>query len=153
MRAVSIDRSDLALRALVSLINVVALACLAAVLAFWTWRWMLSPPEPASRGVVGITVGTSADANLFGSSGAAVATTTLAGIRLLGVVAGSGGRPGYAVMQLDGKPIVALLAGSELAPGLVLAEVHPRGVVLERSGIRETLALPPLAATAPFPDR
>lgn len=151
MRAVSIDRTALPGTALVSLLDVFALACLAAVLAYWTWRWWLPSPEPspgsaAAIGDVGQATG------LFGTA-AADAVVAAAGIRLLGVVAAGDGYPGYAVLQLDGRPLVAARAGTELAPGLRLLEVHPRRVVLERSGVRESLALPAPPAPTPPPAR
>lgn len=149
MRAVPIDRSALLQTAFVSLLNALALACLAAVLAYWSWRWVQPAAEPSTGAAPATAAGGGRADGLFGAV-AAEAVVAAAGIRLLGVVAAADGYPGYAVLQLDGRPIVAARAGSELAPGLRLAEVHPRSVVLERSGVRETLALPvPPAPIAP----
>jgi general secretion pathway protein C len=139
MRAVSFDRSALLQTAIVSLLNTLALACLAAVLAYWTWRWMLPAPEPpgrSSQAASGARAG-----ELFGNAAADVVVTA-AGIRLLGVVAAADGYPGYAVLQVEGQSIVAAQSGTELAPGLRLVEVHARQVVLERAGVRELLLLP-----------
>jgi general secretion pathway protein C len=61
---------------------------------------------------------------------------------LMGVVAASGERPGHAVLRLDAKRTVAVLQGAEVEPGTRLAEVHANFVVLERNGMRETLAWP-----------
>ena len=72
------------------------------------------------------------------SPGAAAAGS----IRLMGVVAASGERPGHAVLRLDAKKTVAVLQGEDVEPGLRLAEVHVDHVVLERNGARETLAWP-----------
>ncbi len=63
-------------------------------------------------------------------------------IRLLGIVAASGGRPGHALLRLDAKKTVAVLQGADVEPGLRLMEVHADHVVLERNGARETLAWP-----------
>lgn len=150
MRAASINSSNLAQTALVFVLNAVALACLAAVLAFWTWRWMLSPPEPPASAAAAAAVGAGRAGGLFGAVGTTNAVAAAAGIRLLGVVAGSGGRTGYAVMQFDGQPVIAVRAGAAIAPGLRLVEVHPRRVILERAGARETLALPSPAAPVPL---
>ena len=49
MRAVSFDRSALLQTTSVSLLNTLALACLAAVLAYWTWRWLLPVAEPSEQ--------------------------------------------------------------------------------------------------------
>lgn len=151
MRAASIDRANLAQTTFVSLVNLVALACLAAVLAYWTWRWLLPPPEPGAGAPVTTTDGAERAGGLFGSAGAANTVATAVGVRLLGVVAASGGHAGYALLQLDGRPAASVRAGAALAPGLVLTEVHPRGVVLERAGVRESLALPRPALPLPPP--
>ena len=67
-------------------------------------------------------------------------------IRLMGIVAVSGGRAGNqqgrAVLRLDAKKTVAVLQGEEVEPGLRLAEVHVDHIILERNGERETLAWP-----------
>lgn len=81
---------------------------------------------------------------LFGSSrpsGSGAAAGGIA-VRLLGVVAASGNQPGYAVLQLDAKRSVAVRQGGEIEPGVRLAEVHANHIVLERNGMRETLAWP-----------
>jgi general secretion pathway protein C len=84
-----------------------------------------------------------------------VAPTGMA-IKLLGVVAASGGRRGYAVVQLEAKQILAVHEGEDVTPGLRLAEVHPDHIILERGGVRETLTWPqqkraPAATTAAQP--
>jgi general secretion pathway protein C len=56
------------------------------------------------------------------------------------------------VLRIDAKKTVAVQDGGEIEPGLRLAEVHADHVVLERGGVRETLALSkpaaPVAAAA-----
>jgi general secretion pathway protein C len=42
---------------------------------------------------------------------------------------------------VDGKETLAVREGEDIAPGLQLAEVHTEYIVLEREGMRETLAL------------
>jgi general secretion pathway protein C len=63
-------------------------------------------------------------------------------MRVLGVVAASGGKSGYAVVQLDGNKILAAREGTDIAPGIRLAQVQAGQIILERNGVRETLALP-----------
>lgn len=73
-------------------------------------------------------------------------------IRLLGVVAADEGRDAYAIVVLDGKQIIAARRGDDIVPGLRLADVAPDHVVLDRNGVRESLALPeklPAAADGP----
>ena len=81
-----------------------------------------------------------------------IAAPTGIAIKLLGVVAASAGRRGYAVLQLEAKQILAVHEGEDVTPGLRLAEVRPDHVILERGGMRETLAFPekkaPLASAA-----
>ena len=147
MRAASIDRTALLQTAFVSLLNLLALACLAAVLAHWTWRWLL-PHSGAAAADAAVAVAPGQADGLFGRV-ARDAVGAAAGIRLLGVVAAAEGYPGYAVLQVEGQRIVAARAGTELAPGLRLLEVRPRQVLLERGGVRESLVPPtPPAPTA-----
>src|SRR5207302_10876893 len=63
-------------------------------------------------------------------------------LRLLGVVAASGSRSGYAVLRLDAKKTFALPQGADVEPGLRLVEVHTDHVILERNGAGESLAWP-----------
>jgi general secretion pathway protein C len=80
---------------------------------------------------------------LFGSlrRDAGIAPTGIA-IKLLGVAAAPDGRSGYAVVQLDPKDIRAVRDGESIAPGIRIAEIHADHVVLERNGVRESLAWP-----------
>ena len=48
---------------------------------------------------------------------------------------------GFAVLRLDAKQTVAVREGADVEPGVRLAEVHADRVVLERNGVRESLAL------------
>jgi general secretion pathway protein C len=144
MPAFSLDRSSFAQTAAVSLVTFAALALLGLVLAYWTWAWLAPRPEP--RALAAAQPGGRVDAayGLFGSAqrdrnGAAPAGIA---VGLLGVVAASGGQSGYAVLRLDAKQAVAVREGGEIEPGVRLAEVHADHVVLERGGVRETLAWP-----------
>lgn len=152
MQAISFERSNFAQTAVVSLATVAVLALLGLVLAYWSWAWLAPRPEPrapAAAQTDGSAAGTMHSAyGLFGSrkrdaNGAMPAGTE---IRLLGVVAAqsshSGTQPGYAVLRLDAKQTVAVHEGGDVQPGVRLAEVHAGRVVLDRNGLRETLALP-----------
>jgi len=146
MQAISLDRSNVARTAATSVATVVALALLGLVLAYWTWTWLAPQSEPRTQALQtgASTVATvQAASGLFGSltrdrNGAAPTGSALS---LLGVVAASGKRSGYAVLRLDSKHTIAVHEGRDIEPGVRLAEVHARGVVLERNGVRETLAL------------
>ena len=144
MQAISFERSGFAQAVVVSLVTFLALALLSLVLAHWTWAWLAPRPEP--RAPAAPQTGGRAETayGLFGgapllSKGAA---TTGIAIRLLGIVAATGGGDGYALVQLDTNQIRAVREGENIAPGIRLAEVRPDHVILDRGGIPETLALP-----------
>ena len=126
------------------MLTLAAVAVLGLVLAYWTWIWFAPRPEPRAEVVVAETGSIAAASLVFGrverNKGAA-APTGIA-IKLLGVVAASGGRRGYAVVQLEGKQILAVHEGDDVTPGVRRAEVQPEQVILERGGVRETLAWP-----------
>jgi general secretion pathway protein C len=121
------------------LATLAALVLLAVVLAYWTWVWLAPPPAPRAPAAMQSAERASAAGSLFG---AATQGAGGAAIRLMGVVAAAAEQRGHAVLQLDGKQSVAVLQGEDVAPGLRLAEVHVDHIVLERNGVRETLAWP-----------
>lgn len=147
MPAISIGQSSPAQAVVVALATFAALALLGLVLAYWTWVWFAPRPEPRAPAaqVDGGALEPARDAYaLFGGarrggSGAAPAAGT---VTLLGIVAATGNRPGYAVLRIDGKQTIAVTQGADAEPGLRLAEIHVDHVVLERSGARESLAWP-----------
>lgn len=143
MQQVLLDRSNLPQTAVVALVTVAALALLGSVAAYWTWSWLAPRPEARSQAAADPGSGASAGV-LFGNaqrdrSGAA---PTGMAIRLLGIVAATGGRRGYAVVQLEPRQILVVREGEDVAPGIRLAEVGTDHVILERGGTRETLAWP-----------
>lgn len=148
MQAIPLERWSLAQTTLVSLVTFVALALLGLVLAYWTWAWLAPRPEPRAQAAQtdGRAVGPTQAANgLFGNTqrgrnGAARAEIP---VKLLGVVAATRGRHGYAVVQLEAREILAVREGEDVAPGIRLAEVHPDHVVLVRNGASESLAWQP----------
>lgn len=143
MAAISLGQSGLAQTIVVSTVTLVALVLLGLLLAYWTWAWFAPGPLPRAQVVEAMPRVESAY-GLFGgarSTPLTIAPTGLA-IKLLGIAAASGGRRGYAVVQLEAKEIRAVREGEDVAPGVRLAEVHADYVVLERNGARETLAWP-----------
>lgn len=144
MPAISPERSGFAPTAVVSLVTLAALALLGLVLAYWTWAWLAPRPEPRAQAAVQTGGGVETAYGLFGSvqRGQNIAAPTGITLRLLGVVAASDSRSGYAVLRLDAKQTVAVREGGEIEPGVRLAEVHADHVVLERSGVREALTWP-----------
>ena len=150
MQALSFARSSVAQSVLVSLLTLATVALLGAVLAYWTWAWFAPRAEPRLEPAAAQSGSVASAGAVFGTvprNQAAAAPTGIA-IKLLGVVAASGGRRGYAVVQLDAKQILAVHEGEDVAPGIRLAEVHADHVMLERNGVRETLAWPEKRVTA-----
>jgi general secretion pathway protein C len=140
---VSLDRLKIQQTAVIAFANVAALAVFGIVAAYWTWGWLAPRPAPRAQAAADTGGGASAAA-LFGHAQrdqTGSAPTGMA-IRLLGIVAATGGRRGYAVMQLEARDILAVPEGNEVAPGITLAKVGIDHVLLERGGIRETLAWP-----------
>jgi general secretion pathway protein C len=154
MQALAFGRSNLAPAALVWLPSLVATALLGLVLAYWSWQWFAPRVELRAEPAAAAGANIAAARGLFGEAPrkpSAAAPTGIA-ITLLGVAAASEGRRGYAVLQLEGKDILAVEEGEDVAPGVRLAEVRADHVILERGGVRETLAWPKRRATpAPVP--
>ena len=147
---IPLERSSLAQTAIVSLVTLAALMLLGVVLAYWTWAWLAPRPEPRAQPAAVPDGGIAAAQGLFGSlqRDQKIAAPTGMAIKLLGVVAATRGRRGYAVMQFDAREILAVREGENAAPGIRLAEVHPDHVILVRNGARESLAWPQKNATA-----
>jgi general secretion pathway protein C len=149
MQALPLGRSSLAQTVLVSSLTLVAVALLGAVLAYWTWQWFAPRAEMRVEAAAVQSGSVTSAGTIFGKvARSQVAAPTGIAIKLLGVVAASGGRRGYAVVQLEAKQILAVHEGEDVAPGIRLAEVHADHVILERNGLRETLALPQRKASA-----
>ena len=147
MPRISFDRTELPQASLVFISTLAAVALLAWVLAYWSWLWWLPRPEIRGEDLANSPARVSSAASIFGvvqrAAGAAPATGIA--LRLQGVVAATAagvGERGYAIVQLDAKKVIAVPEGEEVVPGVRLAEVHADHVILERGGLRETLAWP-----------
>jgi len=113
------------------------------VLAYWSWAWFAPHAMARAPAAVAAASGTPTAGGLFGSAKQGSSTAASSGaIRLLGVMAASGGKRGQAVLRLDAKKTVAVMQGDDVEPGLRLAEVYVDHVILERNGAREKLAWP-----------
>jgi general secretion pathway protein C len=144
MQALSPERSSLALKAAAPLATLAALGLFGVVLAYWTWTWLAPRPEARVQSAAETVGGMASARVLFGAlqrDSRSAAPTGIA-IKLLGVVAATRGRRGYAVLQLEGREILAVAEGEDIAPGVRLAEVHPDRILLLKNGTRESLAWP-----------
>src|SRR5579859_4488605 len=146
----SISSTEFTHTAIVTIVTIAALVLLGVVGGYWTWQWLAPRPEPHIQAQTEPGGQIASAVDLFGSiqrDGSTPAPTGIA-IRLLGLVAAAKGQDGYAVVVLDGKQIVATREGEEIASGIRLAEVATDHVVLDRNGVRETLAWPEKAPAA-----
>ncbi len=151
MRVISLERSGFVQTIVILLATMTSLTLLSLVMAHWTWVWVVPSSESPAYQTVQTGVSTEAAFHLFGATEKSADDSVLighalvgnvsagGGIRLLGIVAATTGHSGYAVVQLASKDIVALREGEDIAPGLRLTEVSADHLILERSGIRETL--------------
>ena len=136
-------RLNFAQSALVFAATLATLMLLCAILAYWTWAWLVPRPAPRARAADEAQPRVDTAYSLFGGARrVSAAAPTAPAMRILGVVAASGGKSGYAVVQLDGNKILAAREGTDIAPGIRLARVQAGQIILERNGVRETLALP-----------
>ena len=151
MQQFSLDRSNLAQTAVIVLVTVAALALLGYVAAYWGWAWFAPRPEARTQVAAEAGGGTSAGL-LFGVVQLDRNNTapSASAIRLLGIVAATEGRRGYAVVQLESKEILAVPEGEDVVPGIRLAKVGIDHIILERGALREKLAWPEKSA-APVP--
>ncbi|WP_109585358.1 general secretion pathway protein [Cupriavidus plantarum] len=133
------DPSAAWLPRLASLVCFVALCALAT---HWvlTFSAMKTIPVPNTARVAQTeAVDTGAIATLFGGS----AQAGVRDVQLIGVVANVDGTgPSAAILSLDGGAPKAVRAGAALSPQIKVVEIRGRGIVIERNGARQEIALP-----------
>lgn len=137
--AFRLDPSAAWLPRLASLVCFVALCALAThwVLTFSAMKTIVVPQT--ARVAQTEAMETGALGTLFGG-------TVQAGVRdvkLIGVVADvDGGGPSAAILALDDGTPKAVRAGAALSSQIKLVEIRSRGIVIERNGVRQEIALP-----------
>ncbi len=138
------QHSNFAQSALVSAVTLATLILVCAVLAYWTWIWIAPRAAPHARVIDESMPRIDAAYALFGGTqrNASIATPTAPAIKVLGVVAATGGKSGYAILQLDTNKVFAVREGTDIAPGVRLEQVLSGQIIVERNGLRETLPLP-----------
>lgn len=112
------------------------------------WSWILFAPHATATAVVPEHASAVETGRLFGSAASGVSQAggmALPNVRLTGVFAG---KPGFAVLKLDGKQQVGVAVGENVVPGTKLLEVHPDYVLLERAGVQQRVNLEEKAAGA-----
>ena len=119
-------------------LSLVGLILLAASLAYWILQLYQPPQRPLAAAPHSAMPEPDINAagTLFGGQ-AAVASAT--NYQLTGIV--SAGRDSVAIIVAEGTPPKALKLGKELSPGIKLAEVHPRYVMLSDGGTMKRIDL------------
>jgi general secretion pathway protein C len=113
---------------------------LAFQLAHWTWIFATpASPAPASAGSPA-PVDLATAARLFGTT-ASQSTGSTSSLKLKGVVAPTPGVAASAIFSAGAGRDIAIFVGTEVQPGVKLAEVHPDHVIVARAGIDERLDL------------
>lgn len=149
------DRSDLSRLSLARAARLGPLLAWGVALAITAWVavdlfWRFTAPRPPA-----LPVATEADPlraaqaiasrHLLGKGaapGAPAAVVAAPGrYAVQAVVTGAAGRPGWAVIAIDGGPQQGFVEGQEIRPGVTLARVAGDGVELTVGGARQRVAL------------
>jgi general secretion pathway protein C len=127
------------------LLSLVGVILLAASLAYWILQLYQPPQRPLAAVPRSAMPAPPIDAaaTLFGGQ---IATASATNYQLTGIV--SAGRESVAIIVAEGSPPKAIRMGKELVPGITLAEVHPRYVMLSDGGVMKRLDLAPDAKAA-----
>jgi len=126
-------------------LRVLAIAATAAGAGLWGAILLAPQPAdlpPALPAAPAPVSDTQALAALFGAD-RAIDTH----VAVLGLIAA--GAQGSAVLSVDGGPARAYRVGAQIAPGLMLADVSPAGIELDRNGARVSAAAPARTAAPP----
>lgn len=120
------------------LLSLLGMILLAVSLAYWILQLYQPPQRPLAAAPVAKAPEPALDAaaTLFGGQ---VAVASATNYQLTGVV--SAGRDSVAILVADNAPAKALKLGKELSPGITLAEVHPRYVMLSDGGVMKRVDL------------
>lgn len=126
------------IKRLPEILTLVALAALASSIAFWVLKFYKAPDRTITAAPIVEAAQPSMDAagTLFGGQAAAAVATNF---QLTGVI--SAGNQSVAILAANGSPAKALVIGKEIAPGVTVAEVHPRYVMLSDSGVMKRIDL------------
>ncbi|MBQ5942027.1 MULTISPECIES: hypothetical protein [unclassified Massilia] len=120
------------------LLSLLALILLAASIAYWVLQ--LYKPEQRPLAAAPVTAqaepGPDAAATLFGGQPSVAA---ISNFQLTGVV--SAGPNSAVIIVADGAPPVAVRIGREIAPGVVVQEVHAKYVMLSEGGVMKRVEL------------
>ncbi len=142
-----------------ALLTVVLVIVLAAQLASLLWRVMgsngadgLLSPAVDVGAAPAVDLGSIVNAHLFGvasmTGDPTAAPATSANLALAGTLAGIDPEQGWAIIGASAQAARVYATGATLPGGTKLLAVYPDRVILDRNGVRESLALPRLAGNA-----
>jgi general secretion pathway protein C len=142
-----------------TLLTVALVIVLAAQLASLLWRVLSSsgtdtaPPPAVDAGAVpAVDLGSIVNAHLFGIASMTgdpnAAPATSANLTLAGTLAGIDPEQGWAIIGASAQAARVYATGATLPGGTRLLAVYPDRVILDRNGVRESLALPRLSGAA-----
>lgn len=142
-------------RIVVAFANLIAFAALAAVLAYWGWRWfgpaaIHIPPAPVSDPAAAFAVSPPFGAPSAATESAAAPMVLAGDTRLLGVLSEPGGK-GRALFRFADGSARLVSAGDALSSETTLVAVRPDGVTIRDAGGERAIALrsqPPAGAPA-----
>jgi general secretion pathway protein C len=130
-------------------VTVLAVVLLSASLAYWGLQ-LLKPQQraiaaPPAQPAMALNI--DAAKGLFGGQ---IAVAVVSNYQLKGVVAARG-NDSAAILSVDNKPAESVAVGKEIAPGVVVKEVHPKFVVLSEGGVIKRIDLPSDAGVSSGP--
>jgi general secretion pathway protein C len=122
--------------------TVAAVAALSASLAYWGLQLF----KPQQRMIAAAPMAPAPEPSIAaaqGLFGGQVSVAVASNYVLKGVVAArNGGSDSAAIVSIDNKPATAAGVGKEIAPGVVVKEVHDKYVLLADNGAVKRLDLP-----------
>jgi general secretion pathway protein C len=124
-----------------TLVVAALVVALAWQLAHWTWIFATPAPVAAAAPATPAAIDLSVAARLFGGTAAQPSNASTSGLRLKGVVAPTPGVAASAIFATGAGKDVSVFIGSEVQPGVKLAEVHPDHVIVARGGVNERIDL------------
>ena len=130
-------------RNLIGTLVVAALViALAWQLAYWTWVFATPAPLASLPAAQEAPADIAIASKLFGGTASpSTASVSTSGLRLKGVVAPTPGVAASAIFATGSGRDASIFVGSEVQPGVKLAEVHPDHVIVARAGVNERIDL------------
>jgi general secretion pathway protein C len=134
----------------VTIATILLLALLAWLLARWTWQFLqpketITPPVASAKIDVNAATERVVGMHLFGVAGerknSEEAQVSTLNLHLKGVFAFSRESPAFAIVNTGDKNDEAFKVGDEIAPGALLAAVHPTHIIIKRAGALEKVPL------------